>query len=217
MLGMNSPMNANQIMNLLNQNPLMKSITYSLIQYPLIINQMLSIINSLAYNPSLMNEIRNKMSQDLNMMNMNNMNLNNMNMNNMNNMNLNNMNMNNMNKMNLKNMNNMGFINMNNMMNPMMNPIMKNDFNFNQETKSEEITVYFDNREIDKRLPITCQTKEKVSELIERYRRTYNDNNKKIKFIYNAKILHPSLTCDEAGLMDNSIIIVINTEEMIGG
>ena len=58
---MNGPMKANEIMNILNQNQLMKCITYSLVQNPMMINQILNILNSLLYNPVLMNEIRNLM------------------------------------------------------------------------------------------------------------------------------------------------------------
>ena len=41
-------------------------------------NQMINILNSLVYNPMLLNEMKNFMNQDLNMMNMNNMMNNNM-------------------------------------------------------------------------------------------------------------------------------------------
>ena len=63
------PMNSIQIMNILNNNMIMKYITYTLIQNPLIMNQMMNILNSLYYNQMLMIEIKNLMNQEINMMN----------------------------------------------------------------------------------------------------------------------------------------------------
>ena len=65
MFGMQSSMNSIQIMNVLNQNPMMKMMTYSLIQNPMMLNQMMNILNTLFYNPMLMNEIQNIMNQEL--------------------------------------------------------------------------------------------------------------------------------------------------------
>ena len=71
MFGMNqSSMNSIQIMNVLNQNPMLKMMTYSLIQNPMIMNQMINILNSLFYNSMLMNEIKNLMNQELYMNNL---------------------------------------------------------------------------------------------------------------------------------------------------
>ena len=187
MLGMNETMNANQIMDILNQNPLIQFTTYSLIQNPTIINQMSNIINSLVNNPSLINEIRNRMNQDLNMMMMN---------------------------------PNMEFFNMNNMMNnPMMNPMMNlmmnnmgNNININKEKKEESITVFFvkiKNNE-NKKFPIECQLNETISEIIEKYKKKYNDNDDHLTLIYNAKRLDPSLTVIKAGLRNNSNIDIIS-------
>ena len=63
------PMNSIQIMNILNNNMMMKYITYTLIQNPLMMNQMMNILNSLYYNQMLMIEIKNLMNQEINMMN----------------------------------------------------------------------------------------------------------------------------------------------------
>ena len=57
------PMNSIQIMNILNNNMMMKYITYTLIQNPLMMNQMMNILNSLYYNQMLMIEIKNLMNQ----------------------------------------------------------------------------------------------------------------------------------------------------------
>ena len=186
MLGINGPMNANQIMNILNQNVMIKYITYSLIQNPMIINQMLNIINSLAYNPVLMNEIKNLMNQDLYMMNMMNM--------------------------------NMGLLNMNNNMNPMMNN-MENNMELNQQKPQNIINIIFKKSTIEglKNCPIQCQFDEKISDIIKKYKIIYNDNEEHLKFIYNARILNPSLTVAEAGLIGNSSIAIVNGTEMVGG
>jgi len=44
---------------------------YNLIQNPMMLNIMTNILNSLTYNPMIMNDIKNMMNLDLNMMNMN--------------------------------------------------------------------------------------------------------------------------------------------------
>ena len=149
----------------------MKSITYSLIQNPMIISQMKNIINSLYNNPLLMNEIKNNMNQENIMMNMN-----------------------------------MGFsLNMNNTINPMANNIVNNI------EKQETISIILHREEHHeyKRCPIVCKLDEKFSSVMENYRRLYNDKDKDIKFIFNAKVINPSLTVDEVGLKNNSIIFVI--------
>ncbi len=172
--GNNGPMNANQIMHILNQNPLMKSITYSLIQNPMIISQMMNIINSLYNNPLLMNEIKNNMNQENIMMNMMNM--------------------------------NMGFsLNMNNTINPMANNVVNN------MEKQETISIILHKGEHGERklCPLVCKLDEKMSSVMENYRRLYNDKDKNIKFIFNAKVINPSVTVDEVGLKNNSRIFVI--------
>ena len=70
MFGMNQgPMNSFQIMNILNNNPMMKYMTYILIQNPLMMKQMMNILNSLYYNQMLMIEIKNLINQEMNIMN----------------------------------------------------------------------------------------------------------------------------------------------------
>ena len=70
MFGMNQgPMNSFQIMNILNNNQMMKYMTYILIQNPLMMKQMMNILNSLYYNQMLMIEIKNLINQEMNIMN----------------------------------------------------------------------------------------------------------------------------------------------------
>ena len=57
---------------------------------------------------------------------------------------------------------------------------------------------------------------EKVSTLIQKYRNKSGDLETNKNFIYNAKILNPSLNCAEARLSDNSSIFVINTRVIEG-
>ena len=64
---------------------------------------------------------------------------------------------------------------------------------------------------------IQIDINEKVSTLIQKYRNKTQDFEEKKKFIFNAKELNPSLSCEEAGLCNNSIIFVINTKNVDGG
>ena len=71
MFGINQgSMNSFQIMNILNNNQMMKYMTYTLIQNPLMMNQMINILNALNFNRMLMLEIKNLIDQEMNMMNM---------------------------------------------------------------------------------------------------------------------------------------------------
>ena len=86
MFGMNQgPMTFNQIMDILNQNEMMKIMVFTLIQNPIIMNTMMNIMNTLIYNSFLMEQIKNAMNQQLKMENLI-MNINNQNLNMINNM-----------------------------------------------------------------------------------------------------------------------------------
>ena len=64
---------------------------------------------------------------------------------------------------------------------------------------------------------VTFKSEDKVSKIIERYRRQSGDKDLSKKFIFNAKALHPSLTVAEAGLTDNANILVVATKGIRGG
>ena len=64
---------------------------------------------------------------------------------------------------------------------------------------------------------ILIDINEKVSTLIQNYRDKAQDFEKMKKFIFNAKELNPSLSCEESGLCNNSVVHVINTRNVDGG
>ena len=64
---------------------------------------------------------------------------------------------------------------------------------------------------------VECKPGDKVSKIIERYRRQSGDKDLSKKFIFNARALHPSLTVAEAGLTDNANIFVVETKGVRGG
>ena len=167
MLGMNPcPMTSIQIMNILNQNPKMKNMTSMLIQDPLMMNQMMSIMNSLFYNPTMMNEIKNFIVQD-----------------------------------NMKNenfglgMNNLGQLYQNGSINIIF-------------------LLYANNGE--HKIYINCNKKEKISSVIQKYRDKANDYSEHRRFVFNSRILNPTLTVEESGLEENNSIAVIETDNLIG-
>ena len=63
---------------------------------------------------------------------------------------------------------------------------------------------------------IMATPKEKVSELIEKYRMKSGDLDPTKKFIFLAKNLNPSLTCAEAGMVEGSNIFVVATKGIKG-
>ena len=145
----------------------------------------------------IITNIRNyRAKNNMNMMN-NNMMENNMMNNNMMNNYMTNNNMNNM-------MNNM--MNLNDMMSPMINMEMMNENEL--PSIKDNINVIFRK---DKPIMINCKLSEKVSEVIKKYRAKSLDNEKNIRFIFNAKELNQSLSVDEAGLTENSNIFVDRT------
>ena len=94
---------------------------------------------------------------------------------------------------------------------------MHNILNKNINT---EITVIFRAHEVEGATPpemVECKLGDKVSKIIERYRRQSGDKDLSKKFIFNAKALHPSLTVAEAGLTDNANILVVATKGIRGG
>ena len=66
-------------------------------------------------------------------------------------------------------------------------------------------------------IEVHCMPDDKVSKIIERYRRQSGDKDLSKKFIFNAFPLNPDLTAAEAGLTDNANIFVVATKGVRGG
>ena len=67
-------------------------------------------------------------------------------------------------------------------------------------------------------MTIQCSLNDKVSTIIQAYRnKTQDFDDKHEKFIYNAKRLNETLTCAEAGIINNSVIFVLNDKDVDGG
>ena len=96
------------------------------------------------------------------------------------------------------------------------NQYMMNKYNpIYNNYKTNSIRVFFQSS-YNHSFDVQCKMNEKVSELIKRYRNESGDYDPK-KFIFNAKILNPSLTIFEAGILDNTIIYVNNIGKIKGG
>ena len=172
------PLNSSQIMNMLNQNITMKAMIYFLIQDPMMMNQAFNIINSLYYNPSTMNEIKNSINNEINMMNNNFIFMNNI----------------------------IPFPNMNQMINPnnsMNNPNM--------------INVTFVNNKTNKKTNVNGFLHEKISDIINKYKRQSGDTEDLYFFFFNGMKLNISKTLEETGLCEGSSIYVINRKDIMGG
>ena len=133
-----------------------------------------------------------------------------------NNMNNNMMGSNNMMNNNINNMMN-NFNNMNNLINNNINPMMRNtNIKINQYLNNPvSFTVYFreSGNAIKNKNPIMVNVKEdeKISDIIQKYREKSSNYDDNLKFIFNAKGLHNSLTAAEAGLTNNANIFVVKT------
>ena len=179
---------SSQIMNDLNQYPILKSMVSSLIENLALIEKMLNILSLLKNNPLVRNYIKSNLNLEVpypmnySMIDQNQMMLPNQTM------------------------------NQNQMMNPNQN------FNQNQVNESDGIYVTFrDSGENKKPISFNCSFNDKVSDLIEKYRAESGDRDETKKFIYNAKALHPSLTLSQAGITNNSNIFVVVTSGIKGG
>ena len=90
---------------------------------------------------------------------------------------------------------------MNQMMNQMRMQMKQEmmDMNMNM-ILGREVNIWFRKNSYENKKPIlvVARIKDKVSQIIEKYRKESNDYDETIKFIFNAKALHPSLTLEEA-------------------
>ena len=182
MMGMNQlPMTFEQITFIMNQNPMIKMMVYTLIQNPMVMNQMMNIINVLNYNPLILNQIKNLMNQE---MMMNNQMLNMMNA-----------------------MKNGGMMNQG---------MMMNNFEDIQKEINPTICIFFRKQDY-KPIMIKGKGSDKISKIIEKYRKEANDYDDSIKFIFNAHALNPSITLMEAGMTNQANVFVVVTKDVKGG
>ena len=75
-------------------------------------------------------------------------------------------------------------------------------------------TVYFresDGNGIKNTIMVKVKEDEKISDIILKYREKSSNHDDNLKFIFNAKNLHNSLTAAEVGLMNNANIFVVKT------
>ena len=162
-----------------------------------------------------------------NMMNKNNMN-NIMNQNNMNNMMNQGTNIEYMNNManNPNNMNNMNkMLNNNNIMN-IGNNLEMNNWNNNQESQNfqEEdeflkliFKMNFKEKDKNFELTILCKKNELFSEVIKRFCSRTMLKREYLLFSYNSILFKKDKTVQELGLLNGSVILVIDKEPIVGG
>ena len=99
-------------------------------------------------------------------------------------------------------------INMNQMQQQMIINNFKNIQN-NNEDNNYFLNITFIHTS-GKRTVVQIKPNEKVSEMIEKYRKKANDYNPKTLFLYNGQRLIPSLTASENGLADGVEVFVIS-------
>ena len=98
------------------------------------------------------------------------------------------------------------------------NPLIFNQFKNLREQEMNSITIIFRRAGLNESpIMIHCNLYDKVSDVIEKYRKESNDYDETKKFIYNAKPLYPSLTLSESGVIDNGNIFVVVTKGVKGG
>ena len=86
-----------------------------------------------------------------------------------------------------------------------------------EQNQISSITVGFRGSRDESPTWVQCKKKERVADIIEKYRNLSKNSNSTIEFIFNAKLLSPVLTIEEAGLINNSIIFVVETKGIRGG
>ena len=80
-----------------------------------------------------------------------------------------------------------------------------------------KISVTFLKSHYGKPIVVQCDFNEKIEKVIERYRYYSSDFKESEKFMFNAKVLNPSITVAEAGIYKNCTILVVETSGTRGG
>ena len=95
-----------------------------------------------------------------------------------------------------------------------------NTFNNNvQESLKDKIALYFRHNSIeDHNFSIMCNLDDKISDVIEKYKKkTGCDDISSRKFVYNSYFLNPSKSVKETGLVNGSVIFVLESKNIKGG
>ena len=120
--------------------------------------------------------------------------------------------------------NNQMFMNNNNMntFNSMIKQNTNTNFNLpeqQQTIKGKEINnfikVVFDDR--SQKTIVNCQLNEKISDIIDKFRKKVNLSDNGETFIFNTQPLNPNLTVAKVGLAEWSMIYVIRNNGIRGG
>ena len=154
-------------------------------------------------NPNMMNLMNNNMMNQMNQNFMMNMLMNQMNNNQMQNLSNNAQDFQNQQQLNNENFNN--------------NNQTDTQQNQGNDTRLEISFIKNNQNEAQRSIKIFCLNSEKVGDIIQKYRVKADDHNPNEKFIYNAKKLNEDLTVAEAGLINQSKIFVMVTENIVGG
>ena len=85
-----------------------------------------------------------------------------------------------------------------------------------EQNQNCEISVFF-RRGFDRPIEIRCSLKDKCSDIFRKYKNLATKMNDTVKFIFNAKVLPPSLTVEEAGITHGANVFVIGTGGVRGG
>ena len=84
------------------------------------------------------------------------------------------------------------------------------------QNQNSEINVIF-RRDPENQIIIKCSLKDKCSDIIQKYKNLATKMSNTLKFIFNARPLHPNLTVEEAGITHNANVFVVETNGVRGG
>ena len=193
---------SSQIMDDLNQYPILKTMISCIIENTILIEKLQNILSLLKFNPLVRSHIKSNLNFQVPFP-----------------MNNQKMDPNQMifpNQMMLPNQ----MMNPNLMMNPNQTMLPNQKFFESQSNENEYINVTFrtnSDKGKNSQITIQCSINEKVSDLIEKYRNETGDRDNSKKFIYDARALNPSLTLLEAGMQNNSNVFVVVIKGVKGG
>ena len=89
------------------------------------------------------------------------------------------------------------------------------NINYDKNKNYNNTNMYYNNS--FNKISINCNLNEKISEVINRYRKKANDYYQNESFINSGRELCPSLTVYQSGITENSSISVCKTYDVIGG